>query len=112
MAVPIKTQSYCRNDVMGKTGLIVLPIPINYLFNPLTQANMDQNQEQPDYIDIALIDETFDDHSGLSAGATTTEAAPSDEESGSFLMSLEEAGGQPIEADAILVFDSSSGEKN
>ncbi len=88
------------------------PIPINYLLNPLTQANMDHNQEQPDYIDVALSDETFDDHSGLSAGAATAETTPSDEGSGSFLMSLEEAGGQPIEADAILVFDSSSGEKN
>jgi hypothetical protein len=97
---------------MGKTGFAVLPIPINYLFNPLTQANMDQNQEQPDYIDVALSDETFDDHSGLSAGETTAETAPSDDESGSFLMSLEEAGGQPIEADAILVFDSSGGETN
>ncbi len=67
---------------------------------------MDQNQEQPDYIDVALNDGTFDDHSGVNPQMTGMETAADEKEPGGFLMSLEEAGGQPIDADAILVFDS------
>ena len=73
--------------------------------------NHDQHQPQPDkseedgpdFITIALSDESFDDHSGLSKSAAPDEQVPA-----SFLMSLEEAGSQPISADAILTFDARS----